>query len=402
MLNKSSDCEVIIAGGGPVGLCLALLLSRAGVTVRVFEAEPAISLDLRASTFHPPTLDLLEPYGVTGDLVARGLVCPHWQIRLHPDGDRAVFDLSVLAGETRHPYRLQCEQWKLSESLLAHLQKEGHAEVIFGASVTAVTQDEHSASITVETSAGQQTHRARFVIGADGARSLVRKAMDLPFEGETYPETTLLVTTLFPFEEHLEGLSNVTYCWKRDGNFSLLKVPGRWRVSIYPREDLSIEEQLSEEMIEASLQEIVPRAQAYEVIEKRPYRVHQRIVDKYNKGRLALAGDAAHLNSPSGGMGLNGGVHDAFELAAALTDMLRHGAPLERLDLYDRKRRPIARDQIIAQADRNRARMREKDPEKRRELLADLQAIVNDRQRLHAYLLRSSMIEGLRQAETIT
>ena len=402
MSNKSSDCEVIIAGGGPVGLCLALLLSRAGISVRVFEAEPAISLDLRASTFHPPTLDLLEPFGVTGDLVARGLVCPHWQIRLHPDGDRAVFDLSVLAGETRHPYRLQCEQWKLSESLLAHLQKEGNAEVIFGASVTEVTQDERSASITVETSAGQQTHRARFVIGADGARSLVRKAMDLPFEGETYPETTLLVTTLFPFEEHLEGLSNVTYCWKRDGNFSLLKVPGRWRVSIYPREDLSIEEQLSQEMIEASLQEIVPRAQAYEVIEKRPYRVHQRIVDKYNKGRLALAGDAAHLNSPSGGMGLNGGVHDAFELAAALTDMLRHGAPLERLDLYDRKRRPIARDQIIAQADRNRARMREKDPEKRRELLADLQAIVNDRQRLHAYLLRSSMIEGLRQAQTIT
>ena len=402
MSNTGPDCEVIIAGGGPVGLCLALLLSRAGVTVRVFEAEPAISLDLRASTFHPPTLDLLEPYGVTGDLVARGLVCPHWQIRLHPDGDRAVFDLSVLAGETRHPYRLQCEQWKLSESLLAHLQKEGNAEVIFGASVTAVAQDEHSASITVETSAGPQTHRARFVIGADGARSLVRKAMDLPFEGETYPETTLLVTTLFPFEEHLEGLSNVTYCWKRDGNFSLLKVPGRWRVSIYPREDLSIEEQMSEEMIEASLQEIVPRAQAYEVNEKRPYRVHQRIVDKYNRGRLALAGDAAHLNSPSGGMGLNGGVHDAFELAAALTDMLRHGAPLERLDLYDRKRRPIARDQIIAQADRNRARMREKDPEKRRELLADLQAIVNDRQRLHAYLLRSSMIEGLRQAQSIT
>ncbi len=402
MSNKSSDCEVIITGGGPVGLCLALLLSRAGISVRVFEAEPAISLDLRASTFHPPTLDLLEPFGVTGDLVARGLVCPHWQIRLHPDGDRAVFDLSVLAGETRHPYRLQCEQWKLSESLLAHLLKERNAEVIFGAHVTQVTQDDHGAAITVETAAGPQTHRARFVIGADGARSLVRKAMDLPFEGETYPETTLLVTTLFPFEEHLEGLSNVTYCWKRDGNFSLLKVPGRWRVSIYPREDLSIEEQLSEENIEASLQEIVPRAQAYEVNEKRPYRVHQRIVDKYNKGRLALAGDAAHLNSPSGGMGLNGGVHDAFELAAALTDMLRHGAPLERLDLYDRKRRPIARDQIIAQADRNRARMREKDPEKRRELLADLQAIVNDRQRLHAYLLRSSMIEGLRQAQTIT
>ena len=203
------------------------------------------------------------------------------------------------------------------------------------------------------------------------------------------------------FEFEGPGLSNVTYCWKRDGNFSLLKVPGRWRVSIYPREDLSIEEQLAPEMIEKSLQEIVPRAVAYEVREKRPYRVHQRIVPTYFKGRAALAGDAAHLNSPSGGMGLNGGVHDAFELCAALVDMLRNGADERRLALYDRRRRPVARDQIIAQADRNRARMREKDPEKRRELLAGLQAIVADRARLHDYLLKSSMIEGLRQAESI-
>jgi len=137
------------------------------------------------------------------------------------------------------------------------------------------------------------------------------------------------------------------------------------------------------------------------VLEKRPYRVHQRIVPQYHKGRVALAGDAAHLNSPSGGMGLNGGIHDAFELAAALTDMLRGGAPTDRLDLYDRKRRPIARDQIIAQADANRARMREKSPEARRQTLADLQAITSDRDRLYAYLLRSSMIEGLRQAARI-
>ena len=402
MSNTSPDCEVIIAGGGPVGLCLALLLSRAGVTVRVFEAEPAISLDLRASTFHPPTLDLLEPYGVTGDLVARGLVCPHWQIRLHPDGDRAVFDLSVLAGETRHPYRLQCEQWKLSESLLAHLQKEGNAEVIFGASVTAVTQDELSASITVETSAGLQTHRARFVIGADGARSLVRKAMDLPFEGETYPETTLLVTTLFPFEEHLEGLSNVTYCWKRDGNFSLLKVPGRWRVSIYPREDMPIDDQLTEDAIEASLQEIVARPQRYDIIEKRPYRVHQRIVPRYGDGRVWLAGDAAHLNSPTGGMGLNGGIHDAFELSAAIIDVMVKGADISRIALYDRRRRPMAREQILAQSDRNRARMRERDDTKRREILAGLQALVRDRNQLYAYMLKTSMIEGLRQAAAVS
>jgi 2-polyprenyl-6-methoxyphenol hydroxylase-like FAD-dependent oxidoreductase len=401
MNGRNASSEVIVAGGGPVGLCLALLLARAGVSVQVFESEPEISEDLRASTFHPPTLDMLEPLGVAGDLVARGLVCPHWQIRLHPDGDRAVFDLSILEKDTRHPFRLQCEQWKLSQSLLARLEKEPNARIVFGAPVVDMAQDEAGVDVTVETAQGRQTYRALYVAGADGARSFVRKFLDLPFEGETYPETTLLATTLFPFEDHLEGLSNVTYCWKRDGNFSLLKVPGRWRVSIYPREDLSIEEQLAPEMIEKSLQDIVPRDVAYEVREKRPYRVHQRIVPTYFKGRVALAGDAAHLNSPSGGMGLNGGVHDAFALCDAFVDLLRKGADERRLALYDRRRRPVARDQIIAQADRNRARMREKDPEKRRELLAGLQAIVADRAKLYDYLLKSSMIEGLRQAERI-
>ena len=402
MSGAKADSEVIISGGGPVGLCLALLLARAGISVQVFEADDAISEDLRASTFHPPTLDLLEPLGVAQELVSRGLICPHWQIRLHPTGERAVFDLSILEKDTKHPYRLQCEQWKLSQALMRLIEKEPLAQVQFSSPVVDLTQDDTGVSVTIERKGMRETHRAKYAVGADGSRSFVRKALELPFDGETYPETTLLVTTHFPFEEHLEGLSNVTYCWKEGGNFSLLKVPGRWRASIYPREDLPIEEQLSEKLIEESLQIIVPKAEPYDVIEKRPYRVHQRIVAAYRRGRVALAGDAAHLNSPSGGMGLNGGVHDAFELAAALTDILRKGASDTRLDLYDRRRRPVAKEQIIVQADRNRARMREKDPTRRMQMLAELQAITSDRQRLYAYLLKSSMIEGLRQANSIT
>ena len=196
-------------------------------------------------------------------------------------------------------------------------------------------------------------------------------------------------------------MSNVSYCWKEGGNFSLLKVPGRWRVSIYPREDLSIEEQLSDAMIEAALQVIVPKPTPYTVMEKRPYRVHQRIVPRYVQGRVALAGDAAHLNSPAGGMGLNGGLHDAFALAGALVGILQDNRPLSELERYDRRRRPIAAQQILAQADRNRSVMREKDPAKRREHLAGLQAITADRERMRAHLLKSSMIEGLRLAEAI-
>jgi 2-polyprenyl-6-methoxyphenol hydroxylase-like FAD-dependent oxidoreductase len=401
-ITRTGDAEVIVAGGGPVGLCVALLLAEQKIPVTVVEAEPAIVRDLRASTFHPPTLDMLAPLGITASLLERGLLCPHWQIRLHPSGDRAVFDLSVLGGETRHPYRLQCEQWKLSEALLDKLKQSPHAQVRFASKVEAADDAGDHVRVEIEADGKRETLRARYVVGADGARSTVRRSMGLPFEGMTYPETTLLVTTLFPFEDHLEGISNVSYCWKENGNFSLLKVPGRWRVSIYPDEHIPIDDQMTPEALNASLQIIVPRDVTYDIAEQRPYRVHMRMVPTYRQGRMLLAGDAAHLNTPAGGMGLNGGIHDAFELAAALIDVLRHGASDARLDAYDRRRRPIAREDILAQADRNRARMRERDPARRRELLGELQATANDREKLRTFLRRSSMLEGLAKSAAIS
>lgn len=396
------DTEVVIAGGGPVGLTAAVLLARAGIEVVLLEQEPAISRDLRASTFHPPTMDMLDTIGLGARVVSDGIPCPHWQIRLHPSGDRAVFDLGVLSKDTRHPYRLQCEQWKLAVAIEEAVVAEKNARVMFSTKATGFTQDENGVTVDIDERGRAGKLRARFLIGADGSRSTVRDGLGLAFEGETYPETTLLATTTVQFNEYLEGLSNVSYCWKAGGNFALLRVPGRWRVSIYPREDMPVEDQLTDDAIEAALQEIVPRSERYDVIEKRPYRVHQRIVARYGEGRVWLAGDAAHLNSPTGGMGLNGGIHDAFELAAALIEVICKSAPLARIDLYNRRRRPVAREQILAQSDRNRARMRERDDAKRKEILAGLQAITRDRDQLYAYMLKTSMIEGLRQAAAIT
>lgn len=392
---------VLIAGAGPVGLTAAVALAEAGIPVHVFEAAPALEEDLRASTFHPPTLDLLERFGITATLLRQGLICPHWQVRLHPSGQRAVFDLAVLKDDTAHPYRLQCEQWKLSRALLDRLGRHAHAELDFAAPVTGVAQADDGVVFTVARADGAQTVRGAYAIGADGARSQVRNLLEIAFDGDTYPEITLLATTDFGFETAMPDLSNVTYCWNQaGGNFSLLKVPGRWRVSIYPPEGMAAEDALAGDAIEAALQAIVPRTGSYRVMEKRPYRVHQRIAATYRRGRVFLAGDAAHVNSPAGGMGMNGGVHDALNLADKLTRVLQ-GAPATLLDAYERQRRPVAMEQIIKQADANRARMRERDPVRRLASLRALQAITDDPARLRAHLLRTSMIEGLRQSEKL-
>jgi 3-(3-hydroxy-phenyl)propionate hydroxylase len=394
---------VAIIGAGPVGLVLALLLAQAGVPAVLLEAEDDISEELRASTFHPPTLDMLDGLGLAAPLIAQGLVTPSWQIRRHEDGARAVFDLAVIAPDTAHPYRLQAEQWKLSRLVLAMLRAgQPQAAPRFGCAVEALAQDGDGVMVSGR---GFDPIRAAFVVGCDGARSVVRRAMDMPFAGETYPETTILATTPFDFGAVFEGLSNVNYIWTEhpafSGTFSLLHVPGKWRASLHTAPEEDVEAALAPAAIERKLQAIHGQAAPYEVPDLRPYRIHQRIVQDYRRGRMLLAGDAAHLNSPSGGMGMNGGIHDAFELAAHLVPVWKGEAQAGLLDRYTRRRRPIAEREIIAQADRNRARMRERDPARRAALLAELQATAGDPVRAREHLLRSSMITGLRAAATV-
>lgn len=395
-MSKSS--KIIVVGAGPVGLTAALLLGSKGIEVTVLEAEAAISQELRASTFHPPTLDMMAPYGVTQKMLDAGLLCPTWQIRLHPSGDRAVFDLSVLKDDSDHPYRLQCEQSKYCEFVLEAVRKLPNVTVLFSAPVTQVEQTADLVCVTASSIEGEKIFTAKYVIGADGARSVVRRSLDIEMSGDIYPETTILATTLYPFHDKLEGLSNVSYCWKPSGTFSLLRLPGVWRVSLYARNGQTTEEALQDEAQQDLLHDIVPDAGRIEVLQTRPYRIHRRLASSYGKGRVFLAGDAAHLNSPSGGMGMNGGIHDAFSICEKLIAVLQDGADAGILDRYERQRRPIAEEEIIQQSHRNRTRMQERDPARRRTMLEELQRTIDDPAKLKPYLLKSSMIEGLRRA----
>ena len=392
--------QVVIVGAGPVGLMAAYRLSTFGITSLVLEREPALPEDLRASTFHPATLDMLDEYDLTAPLIAEGLVCPSWQIRMHETDERVVFDLSVLAGHTRHPYRLQAEQFRLARLLQARLAHSEHAELRLGVEVERLEQDDRGVRAYWRSDDGEGVVDADYMIGADGAKSTIRKLCGFAFEGKTYPETTILATTTFPFEDHLEGLSNVNYVWTSSGTYSLLRLRSLWRSSLYPEAGETEAEAMRPESIERKLQHIVASDAPYDKLQWRLYRVHMRIVDDYRRGRVLLAGDAAHINSPSGGMGMNGGIHDAFSLTDELRAVIA-GADPRQLDRYTRRRRPIALNEVLSQADRNRARMQERDPAKRREIFCGLQAMLADRAQAQAYMMRSSMIDGVRKAAAV-
>jgi len=133
--------RVIVVGAGPVGLVAASLLVEEGIAVTLVESSVDLPRDLRASTFHPPTLDMLERFGVVGSMIEQGLICPTWQFRDRNEGIVATFELSRLRPDTNHPYRLQCEQWRLGELLYARLKDNPLATIRLGTKAIAVRQN---------------------------------------------------------------------------------------------------------------------------------------------------------------------------------------------------------------------------------------------------------------------
>src|SRR4051794_30645852 len=224
---------VIIAGAGPVGMTAALVLARAGVPVVVLEAGDGLSAESRASTFHPPTMEMLDSLGVADELLEVGLKAPRFQHRDRTQGVVAEFDLGVLAGDTKFPFRLQCEQSVLTPIALRHLEAEPNASVRFGHRVTGVRTGDGFAEVDVETAEGPRQLRARWVIGCDGAHSAVRGSLNLGFEGVTYPNRYLVVTTDLDLLEVIPDMAYVNYISDPQEWFVLLRTHQEWR-ALFP------------------------------------------------------------------------------------------------------------------------------------------------------------------------
>ena len=399
--------EVIVAGAGPVGLLCALLLGRAGVHVKLLETKPHLMDDPRAATTHPGTLDVLSDVdGLVEDMARAGLVAPIFQFWDRPSGRLvAQFDHALLAGDTRHPFVIQCEQFKTSKLLLARLVSLQNVEVLFDHAVTGVRQTSASVTVDVATASGQKTMTADWLIGADGGRSTVRKQAEIAFEGFTYRERFLVLST--PFDFSTAGYCERAYVADPDEWCNCFKVaadgpPGLWR-AVFPADPNEPEAKtLGDADVYARMQKFFPLDRPYDIVHRNLYNIHQRVAATFRKGRILLAGDSAHVNNSIGGMGLNGGLQDAMNLGHKLVDVIVNGASDDLLSLYDKQRRTVTNEFVQAQTIANKKRLEERDPARRKQNLDELSSVADNPERAREFLRMSAMISMQERAAEVT
>jgi 2-polyprenyl-6-methoxyphenol hydroxylase-like FAD-dependent oxidoreductase len=386
--------RILIAGAGPVGLVAAAHLARAGVPVTVFEQGSDLSEESRASTFHPPTLDMLDALGAAAPLIAQGLKAPTFQYRTKKHGLLAEFDFSTIADATAHPYRLQCEQSKLTRILYDLMRGHENFELRFDSPVSGMTQDDGGVTVTIERGGRRDSVRGRYLIGADGASSVVRRSLGIEFEGFTWPDRLLVVSTPFDFFSVIPGLSSVSYVADPVRWYFLLQIPGLWRAMFLVNEEASDERVQTREFAQSLMAGVVPGITNYEIDHVTLYKVHQRVAKTFCAGHTFLIGDAAHINNPLGGMGMNGGIHDAVNLAARLAAVWHGEKPESELDRFDRQRRGVTTEYIQKYTIQNKKNLESSGEE----FGASLRAIAADPAKTRDYLLRVSMIASLARA----
>ncbi|GLP96372.1 FAD-dependent oxidoreductase [Paraferrimonas sedimenticola] len=392
---------VVIAGAGPAGSVLALYLSQKDIPVILLEKAESLPIDLRASTFHPPSLDLLDELGVVDEMLEIGLKVDRYQYRDRKTGEVAEFNMSVISDATKFPYRLQLEQYELTHIIADKLKAYPSAEVYFDHEVVGFTQDDEGVKVQARSGAELKTFEASFLLGCDGASSNVRKAANIDYEGFTYDEKFLVASTDFPLEKVFDNLSWVNYVSDPDEWCVILRTDKLWRV-LWPTDpnEPNPEKYLSDEYLQERLHHLYDKEGDYHIGHRTLYHVHQRVAKDYYQGRVALVGDSAHINNPLGGMGMNGGLHDAFNLAEKLARVFNEGADYKaEFAHYQRQRKDLAVKFVQEHTINNKKLMESTDSDvqaKRQKMFMETAA---DPQKAKAFVLERAMITSYQEAE---
>jgi len=336
--------DVVIVGAGPAGLTAACVLQAAGVKILIVDAAEAGANTSRAAVIHARTLEVLDSIGVTERLLADGVVVPEFTVR---DQSKTLVRLDFANLPTRYPFTLMLPQSR-TEEILGHRLAELGGHVDRPCTVTGVRTTPGGASVTVAGPDGQTRDvAARFVIGADGMRSLVRDAVGIGFEGASYAESFVLadVRLAWPL-----AADEVQLFFSPSGLVVVAPLPGGHHRIVATVDDAP--ETPTAGDIQALLDTRGPGdARMEEVVWSSRFRVQHRLATSYRKGPVFLAGDAAHVHSPAGGQGMNTGIQDAADLGNLLGRVIAVELPESQLDGYQNRRRPVAQ-RVVSLTDR--------------------------------------------------
>lgn len=405
-MKSAKDPAVMIVGAGPVGLITALVLAQQGIASRVIEAEPGLTIDLRAGTFHPPTMEMLDGIGVAAEMLALGIAVRYWQSRDIAEGLVAEWDLDLLRNDTPYPYRLHLEQHRLTPILLAHVLQTGLVDVVFGHRFDGQHLQGDDLEVRALGPEGLVSWKTKWLIGADGGRSQVRKSADIEFAGYTWPERYSVLSTTFDFATL--GYRENAYMSDPVQWSALFKMPdegppGLWRMTLPVAPETSEAEALAGPYAQQAIRRITGAndSTTYPLVHQSIYSVHQRVAVRFRQGRVLLAGDAAHVNNPLGGFGLNSGIHDAISLGQTLARVVKGEEGDDALDRYNRQRQQANVTYVQEMSVRNKKNLEEKDPALRAQRMQELRAVCADPIKAREYLLNSSMINSIRRAQSL-
>ena len=402
-----SEPQVIIAGAGPVGLVTALGLAQKGIQVLVLEKNSIeVPPQWRGSTIHPPTLAIFDELGLADEIIKGAIKVEVLQYRDLEIEEVVNFEYDCLDGLVKFPFRLQYEQYKVLKLLRTTASTNPKIEIQYDSLIESVTQDSDGVSVQVSKGGVANTVRVDWLVGADGSHSAVRRALGIELDGFTYPYPTTVVATPFKFEDHFDGLAPVTYWSGPTGRLSMIRTPDIWRIAMTtPLEGVDISSDDSGSIAEPTEDFIVAidlllsrlpgvsladlELKQYEV-----YRSHQRIAREFSVDRVALAGDAAHLTTTNGGMGLNSGVQDAAALVKALEAAIAQNSsgPISQ---YSRERKEFCTNFLQPTTTTNHKTVDNPDYEARKSRLTELSADTNNPEIVKQVIARASMISEL-------
>jgi len=399
--------RVIIAGGGPVGLFTAINFCHHGIPVTLIEEEGQVCQHVRAGGFHPPSVDMMEDCGLAARMKEVGYKFSRFHFMDRMTGQDVYLDMDCLKNDTRNPWDLLALQPVLTNCAYDMLVEGDYdIEFRFNTRVERMEQDGDRVTVHVIGPNGPEVLTAPWLMGCDGSSSAVRKSLKgVEFEGFTWPQRFLMAHTKYDFEPEYGLVTFISDAEKWQMIMKLPYGPGPddfvWRMVCQAPDDMSDEEAMTPEYTQMRMQDLNPNPEPYEIFGPRVYRVHQRVASEFRQGRVVLVGDAAHINNPIGGQGLNCGIHDVANLTEKFVPVWRGEADERLLDLYVRQRRLTNIEFIQKVSIENKERMDNRDYDTRMANRRYMESLEHDDEARRQFFLRFAMFDSLKYAASI-